>query len=302
MTILLALAIAAFLFLVSVTLILLFVGPTLLLHPKRRTADFYRALGWATDPSQLNLPSEDITITIADDIRLSCWLIKALQPARGTIVYLHGVADCKIDGLRLAKLLHDHHYNVFLYDARRHGSSGGKFCTYGYYEKYDLITIIDYLQSRSDIQIGKIGLFGTSMGAAVAIQTAALDRRVAAVVAENSFATLRSIFDDYQKRMIKLPFHYLRNLVIKRSELMANFKARDVSPLDSIKDVHVPVMFIYGSNDQLIKFQYSIMLYENTDQPKELFPIEHARHNDTWEIAGEVYEQKLLEFFERNLS
>ena len=43
------------------------------------------------------------------------------------------------------------------------------------------------------------------------------------------------------------------------------------------------------------------MLYERTDEPKELFPIENAKHNDTWDIAGEEYAQKIISFFEKAL-
>ncbi|MFI5253053.1 MAG: alpha/beta hydrolase [Bacteroidota bacterium] len=296
-----ALGLALFAFLVSVTIILLLVGPTLLLHPRRRRADYYRNLGLAVTPAELHLPYEEINIIVDGNLKLNTWLIKAEKP-KGTIIYLHGVGDCKIDGLRFANLMHNQDYNVFLYDARRHGLSDGAFCTYGYFEKDDVRTIIDYLMSRRDITPGKIGLFGTSMGAAVAIQAAAVDKRIAAVTAENSFATLRTIFDDYQKRMIKLPFHYLRNIVIKRSEMKANFKARDVSPLRAVTNVHVPILIIYGKDDHLINYQYSLRLYDYANQPKDVFPIENARHNDTWKIAGIAYENKLIDFFERNLS
>jgi len=295
------LGVALAVFLVSSTIILLLIGPTLLLHPRRRRADYYRNLGLPITPAELQLPYEELNIIVGGDLKLNSWLIKAANP-KGTVIYLHGVGDCKIDGLRFANLMHSHDYNVFLYDARRHGISDGSYCTYGYYEKEDVRTIIDYLLSRNDIHPGKIGLFGTSMGAAVALQAASNDTRIAAVIAENSFATLRTIFDDYQKRMIKLPFHYLRNIVIKRSEIKANFKARDVSPLHAVAIIHVPLLFIYGKQDHLIDYHYSLQLYEYANQPKDIFPIELARHNDTWKIAGTEYEQKILNFFERNLA
>lgn len=301
MTLLLPLGAIVLLFLASVTIILLTTGPTILLKPRRRTAEFYRALGQPTTPAEMQLSYEEVHVEIEPNLKLDSWLIRAKPPAHGTVLYLHGVSDCKIDGLRLARLLHDHHFNVFLYDARRHGGSGGKFCTYGFYEKFDVVKIIDYLHSRRDFSPGKIAAFGTSMGAAVAIQAAAIDKRIAALIAENSFATLRSIFDDYQRRMIKLPFHYLRNIVIVRSERMANFKASEVSPLESVRSLDIPVLFIYGKNDQLINHEYSLMLYENTPAKKELFAIEHASHNDTWHVAGQSYEMKLLGFLERNL-
>lgn len=301
MSLLLAIVTAFLFFLLGVTVVLFIIGPTILLQPRKRTAEFYRALGQPTTPSDLSLQYEEINVIAEGGIKINCWITKSDPPVKGTILYLHGVADCKIDGIPLAKFLHDHHFNVVLYDSRRHGESDGKFCTYGYYEKHDLIKIINYLESRSDIHLGKMGVFGTSMGAAVALQCAAIDKRITAVVAENSFATLRTIFDDYQKRMIKLPFHYLRNLVIKRSEWLAQFKASDVSPLDAVAKIHIPLLFIYGTGDKLINYKYSIMLFENTDDPKELFPIQGAAHNDTWNIAGETYERKLLHFFEKNL-
>ena len=301
MTFLAAVVGALFVFLASTTIILLLVGPTMLLQPRRRTAEFYRALGQPLSPQDVQLPYEDINFTTREGFRLNGWLIRAKAPVKGTIIYLHGVADCKIDGIRLAKLMYTNHYNILLYDSRRHGNSDGKFCTYGYYEKHDLISIIDYLVQLPHFHAGNIGLFGTSMGAAIALQAAAIDTRIAAVVAENSFSTLRTIFDDYQRRMIKLPFHYLRNIVIKRSELMANFKANDVSPLSAVMNIHIPTLFIYGTNDHLIDYKYSLMLYEHAGQPKQLFPIENASHNDAWKVAGATYETALLNFFGENL-
>jgi pimeloyl-ACP methyl ester carboxylesterase len=302
MTLLVALLTAVALFLLSVTLVLFIVGPSVLLRPRRRTAEFYRALGQPVTAAELGLPCEELTLEVAPGFGLRCWFIPAEGRARGTILHLHGLADCKLDGLLLAKLLHDEHYHVMLYDARRHGESDGEYCTYGYFEKHDVPKIIDHLQARTDIVAGKIGLFGTSMGAAVALQAASIDPRVAAVVAENSFATLRSIFDDYQRRMIQLPFHYLRNIVIKRSEQIAKFRAKDVSPLDCVKDLRIPILFIYGTDDHLIHCRYTVSLYQAKIAPKELLAIPEAKHNDTWKIAGPAYEQKLLTFYATHLS
>ena len=302
MSLLVVLLLTVLLFLVTITLVLFIVGPTMLLQPRRRDVSFYKALGLPTSPSELGLPCEEIIVRTPEGLKLSSWLIKSASPAKGTVIYLHGVADCKIDGLRFAKLMHDHRYNVFLYDSRRHGDSEGTYCTYGYFEKHDLLRILDYLQSRSDISSSSIGLFGTSMGAAVAIQAAAIDKRIGSVAAENSFATLRTIFDDYQRRIVKLPFHYLRNIVIVRSELMAKFKATDVSPLEAVKTIGIPMLFIYGTMDHLINYQYSIMLHEQAHGPKQLFRVEGASHTDIWHVGGEHYAKKLTEFFERTPS
>jgi alpha-beta hydrolase superfamily lysophospholipase len=299
---LLLLALTAMVFFVTVTLVLLVVGPTILLKPRRRSAEFYRSIGRPASPGEGGLRHEEIIVRTKDGIRLHSWLVRAQGPARGTVVYLHGVADCKIDGIPLARLFRENGYHVFLYDSRRHGESDGLYCTYGYYEKHDVVSVLDYIRSRPDLSAPPIALFGTSMGAAVALQAAAMDSRVRAVIAENSFATLRSIFDDYQKRMIKLPFHYLRNLVIKRSELIARFRANDVSPLDAVGNISIPLLVIAGERDSLIDSGYSRSLFAAAGEPKEFYAIPEASHSDTWAVAGKRYEETILAFLRKSLS
>jgi fermentation-respiration switch protein FrsA (DUF1100 family) len=217
------------------------------------------------------------------------------------VIFLHGVSECVIVGLPIARRLHDAGFHVFLYDSRRHGDSGGQFCTYGFYEKHDTSTMISYLQGRHDMQTGKIGLLGSSMGAAVAIQVAALDARVASLLVESGFATLRTVYDEYQKRIIKVPWHYLRNIVIKRSEHIAHFKASAVSPLEAVRNVKVPIFFMHGTVDNLIKPVYTKRVFANANEPKELWLIEGAKHNNMAEIGGEEYFRRIVEFFERTL-
>jgi len=102
--------------------------------------------------------------------------------------------------------------------------------------------------------------------------------------------------------MIKLPWHYLRNIVIKRSEHLAHFKASAVSPLDAVKDVHIPLFILHGTADSLIKYAYSEMLYDNAAGPKELWLILGAKHDDMATKGGREYERRILEFFEKSLT
>ena len=78
-------------------------------------------------------------------------------------------------------------FDVIAYDSRAHGDSEGSTCTYGYFEKDDLRRIVDLIERRP------IVLIGNSLGAAVAIQAAAGDTRIAAVVAAETFSDLRTV-------------------------------------------------------------------------------------------------------------
>jgi len=299
MSIALIILLFALLFLVFVSLILFVVGPFMLLQPYRRTEEYYGRRTTLLHPSAVTSEFEEWSLHTAEGIPLSLWLLKPHGVPRGTVIYLHGVSESKIAGLPMAGALLEAGYTVVLYDARRHGESGGTFCTYGFYEKHDVSTIISWLGSRADAPGGPIVLFGSSMGAAVAIQAAARDRRVAGVIAESGFASLRTVFDEYQKRMIKLPFHYLRNVVIRRSERLAHFKAAWVSPLTAIAQLRAPVLITHGTDDSLIGHRYSRQLFDAATEPRQLLLVPHARHDNMWDAGGEFYRAQLTGFLAR---
>jgi hypothetical protein len=301
-SILLILIVMVAIFMAGISLVLFVLGPVLLLQPSRRTVEWYRERTKTLTPADLGLPNENVALQTRDGLTLRGWLIKAATRAKGTIVILHGVSESKIAGLPMAKQFHARGYNVFLYDSRRHGESGGDYCTLGYHEKRDAMIVIDYLRERKDLHVGKIGLFGWSMGAVVAILVASIDSRIAAVVAESGFATLRTVFDDYQKRIIKLPWHYLRNIVIKRSEYLATFTANDVAPVEAVRNIRVPIFLLHGTEDNLIKHDYSQQVFAAANEPKELWLIEGARHHDMMEVGGEEYTRRICEFFDKHLA
>ena len=64
------------------------------------------------------------------------------------IIISHGVTENKISSIKYVQYFLDRGFNVLLYDHRRHGESGGKTTSYGYYEKYDLQAIVHWLKKE----------------------------------------------------------------------------------------------------------------------------------------------------------
>ncbi|MBI3005316.1 MAG: alpha/beta hydrolase [Ignavibacteriales bacterium] len=302
MSFLLAILILIVLFLISAALVVLVIGPLILLQPQRRKKEWYARFTTQLEPKDAKLSQEDVVIVCRDGIRLHGWLVaQPKRRSRGTVLYLHGVGDCKTGGIALTKFLYRLGYNIFLYDSRAHGESEGKYCTYGYYEKDDVSTVIDYLMRRRDLRVGSVGVFGTSMGAAVAIQAAMIDDRIQGVIAEACFTDLRTISVDYQRRIIKLPWHFLRNVAMSRSQKIARFKARDVSPLKAVQRLRTPILFIHGTLDSFIRHEYSQSLFTVANDPKQFLSIEGANHNDVWDVGGKRYENAVAVFFKKYL-
>jgi len=133
---------------------------------------------YAANLSKLGLNIETFNVLADDSIPLDgLYIHSAMDTARGTLILLHGIASCKEALLPFADTLAHHGYNCILYDSRAHGKSGGVNFTMGYYERYDVSTINDYARKRFG-KIDPIGIFGSSMGASIAIQAMAIDKRV----------------------------------------------------------------------------------------------------------------------------
>ncbi|MEY2934290.1 MAG: hypothetical protein RL033_5039, partial [Pseudomonadota bacterium] len=111
---------------------------------------------------------------------LVSWLIEPRQqPARGSIVLLHGVRQDRRSLSALGAAFSDAGYRSILIDLRGHGESSGRYLTYGSVEPGDVSSVLDDVAARGDV-LGPVGAFGFSYGAAVALDLGARDARVCA--------------------------------------------------------------------------------------------------------------------------
>src|SRR4249920_2047099 len=73
-------------------------------------------------PASFDLASEDLTFTSADGTALSGWWVP-VEGARGSVVLVHGLNRSRIEMVRKVPFLHEHGWNVLLFDLRHHGAS-----------------------------------------------------------------------------------------------------------------------------------------------------------------------------------
>jgi pimeloyl-ACP methyl ester carboxylesterase len=235
-------------------------GAALMLHPRRSHAEKHPAL-----------PFESFQWQGAGGVSISGWWFHAAPgaAARGTIVYLHGVSANRDSGVGIADRFVPMGFDVVAYDSRAHGESGGEACTYGYYEKADLARVIDHLPRPP------IVVMGTSMGAAVALQAAAEDRRIAAVVSIAAFADLRTA------ALERAPFvASKRNLdeAFRLAESEGRFRVDDVSPVAAAPRIRVPVLLVHGDRDKETPYAHALRLFAALHEPKRLLTISGGGH------------------------
>lgn len=284
----------------TVFLFLLHVGTKTLLSPHRRKPEYYQEKFGFSHPSQIGLHYEECWLRANDGILLNYWVVdnSNCKESNGTVVYLHGITDSKVSGLSYAKALTQLCQRVFLIDMRKHGASEGKYCTFGYHEKKDVVSLIDRI--KHDTPKTQITLLGVSMGAAIAIQTAAIDKRVNRVIAVAPFYDLFSIALDHEERKIGIKSRILLKLVLKRAEHIAEFKASEVSPAKDIPKIDVPILIVHGENDTSVKREYSTKL-KDLNQKARLIDVPGAGHVDVLEKGGGAYLEQLAEFIRNGI-
>jgi len=137
-------------------------------------------------PATVGLEYESVTLTATDGVELAAWYLPGTR--RGGVVVVHGAGSTRSDVLDQAAVLARSGYTLVLIDARGHGDSGGTAMDFGWYGDLDIAAATEFLASRPEVDPGRIGVVGFSMGGEEAIGATASDPRIRAVVAEGATA------------------------------------------------------------------------------------------------------------------
>lgn len=246
---------------------------------------------------------EDVTIPSFDGTKLYGWWMAASKPAP-TIVALHGVKKNRTDVLRAALVLRRAGFNVLVFDGRAHGDSEGRFVTYGFYERRDVETAIEWLIAEKGIARKRVGLAGESMGAAIALQVAAHNPWIRAVWADSPFASLRRVAEEFMRRVTHLPGAVLSPVLwttIRVANYRGKFDIETVNPLELAARIKCPVSLVHGTKDQLIATVHSEQIYGALGGDKEIWFVEGARHARSVRYSRNEYSARLRNFFKKNL-
>lgn len=269
------------LFLIIFSLLIFFMS----IHPQKIITDLA--------PSDIGLKYEEIDFKSADGIKLNGWLIPN-NKTKAAIIVMHGYPADKANLLGIAEFLAED-FNVFLFDFRSFGKSQGKYTTAGYLERNDLLGAINYLEKEKNLT--KIGLYGFSLGGAVALMTQ--HKNVKAIVTDSSYAKLSHMVEHMYRIffIFKYPLVYLTKLY---GILFLKIDIDDASPVDSIKNLKIPILLIHAEKDSQIPASEAYLLH-NSNKKAELWIVENADHGMTHSVNPEKYEKKVVGFFKENL-
>jgi pimeloyl-ACP methyl ester carboxylesterase len=205
-------------------------------------------------------------------LTLRGWSCGARGQRRGSVVYLHGIADNRSSAVGVIDWMTRRGFDVVAYDSRAHGLSDGTVCTYGFYEKRDLKGVLDAVAP------GPIVVMGNSLGAAVAIQGAAGDERVTGVIAAEAFSDLRTVAEERAPRILPRP---LIARAFRVAEELGHFDVASVSPAAAASSLRIPVLLIHGADDVDTPPEHSKRILSALKGPKQILLVPRAGHNQS---------------------
>ena len=293
------------------------------LHPIRRelTPDLIREADASF--AFTGTTREDFDVRAPDGALLRGWKVRPKNPNGSWVLLFHGVADNRVGVIGQSEFLLRAGYSVVMMDARAHGASGGPIATYGWLERNDTRAIIDalYYSERpryatrqmsinSDLPFpalpaSHLFALGESMGAGIVLQSAAVDPRIEAVVAEAPFANLREASYDYAGlrkypwlgRTLLAPFSWT---LLYRDEKLAGFPVAEVSPVKAVASRAFPVLLICDEMDVALPCRHSEMIFAAARGPKQLWVVTRAFHTAAYGFAPEEFRRRVLSFFAAN--
>lgn len=232
---------------------------------------------------------------------LNAIFLKPLE-TKQTVIICHGVTESKVNSFRFARLFEKLGFNSVIYDHRRHGESGGKTTSFGFYEKSDLQSIVQHVRAEIG-EDARLGIHGESMGAVTTILYAGTYEDQA------DFHIVDCPFSDFTEQVL----HVMRRETPFRSTMVlriANLflKMRDgytlnlVSPKEVVANITRPVLFIHSMGDTFILPYMTEELYAKKVGPKMIKLFEKGGHARSFNQNPEEYEQIVKYFLSKYVS
>ena len=243
-------------------------------------------------------PKETISIESKNGYTLSGIFLKPLT-TNDTIIICHGVTENKFNSIKYARMFHNLGFNTVVYDHRRHGETGGKTTSYGYYEKLDLQQIVTYVRE----QIGphaKLGIHGESMGAATTLLYAGdVADEADFYIADSAFSDFRQLLYCIMKNSIAIELKlavYVTDLLLR---LRDGYTSKRISPIAVTPNIVKPVLFIHNKLDTFIPASMSEDLFAAKTGDKMLHLFDVGDHTQAYNETPDEYEKVVSEFLQR---
>jgi|SRR5436190_3578063 len=164
---------------------------------------------------------------------------------------------------------------LLVVDYPGYGGSGGRATEAALYAAAEAGYAL--LATRPGVDPHRIFVYGRSLGSAVAIYTAA-HRPVAGLILESPFTSAAAMAKHHYRLVPRFLLHL------------------SLDNLTTVKLVHCPILLFHGDADRLVPGAMGMAVAAAAPGPVEVVLLHGSGHNDTYEIGGRAYRDKMWAF------
>ena len=226
---------------------------------------------------------QEAAIQAVDGLRLWAAAVPGREDCHRWALCVHGYHDTYESMGAIARHYHELGWNVLLPDQRGHGRSEGDYVGWGYDERLDVLSWVNWIV-RKDPE-AEILLHGVSMGGATVLMATGgvLPRQVKAAVSDCSYTSIEAeirhlLISAKEELPFRLPSGLLLYRLRKTALRRAGFDLRLASPVEAVGRSKTPTLFIHGGEDDFVPTSMVDALYQAARCPKDLLRVPGAGH------------------------
>ena len=243
-------------------------------------------------PANLGRPYQEVSLRTEDGLDLAAWYV----PSRnGAAVIVFPGRGSRVPQARM--LVHAG-YGVLMLDMRGQGESEGISNVLGWESSKDLHAAIAFLQGRPDVEDGRIGGIGFSVGGEQMIEAAAENDGLRAVVSEGAGERSR------REAVLQGRTGWLAVPTIAVQDLVMTVLTGGAAP-PSLEDLSAriaprPLFLIFATHGQGGE-NLNPKYFAAAGAPKQLWEIRTGHHTGGYATERAEYTRRVLRFFETAL-
>lgn len=242
-------------------------------------------------PGGSQVPWESVSFSGAEGTPLAGFSAIS-SPGSPSLLFVHGYKSSLADYWTLAEGLWTNGFNVFLYQARATGQSGGRVGTMGWFETADFRaahqTFGQFLPASTPIAV-----HASSLGASPVMYAALQGTPIRSLSLDSPMADLEDAINRFVKRMPRIARPAARASV-RSAEVLLGHSRRQIRPIDLANAMQIPAMFVVCERDRLVPSEQGIAFYEQWGGPRELWSVPGAGHCKAHLVALDEYVERLV--------
>lgn len=244
-----------------------------------------------------DLPATSISLASKSGSTIAGWHLVSDTP-NGVIVLLHPNRGSRLSMLERARFFHTAGYSIVMIDLQAHGESGGDHITFGHLERHDVRACVEFAREQHPDE--PIGVLGISLGGASALLGSPLE--IDALVLESVYPNINDAVHNRVAAKLGPLSTIPAELLLVQLKPRLGIPCSHLRPIDHLLDVGCPVYVISGTEDHHTTVNETKQMLSVARQPKEIWLVDGASHEDLYSASPVEYKSKVLGFFNHHMA